>query len=121
VFQGKNHLTLTGFIEKLWAKFGHHRKGKKVNNLPFPQGESCLKEQRLDDRKNIDLAESAFFSNVDLIGTGRDEQIANVAWQISYNFPPEYTWNLQVFEDLRRDAAHVSKMLDRDTFQNPGM
>jgi hypothetical protein len=38
---GKNHLTLTGFVEKLWAKFGHHRKGKKVNNLPFPQGESC--------------------------------------------------------------------------------
>jgi hypothetical protein len=38
---GKNHLTLTGFVEKLWAKFGHRRKGKKVNNLPFPQGESC--------------------------------------------------------------------------------
>jgi hypothetical protein len=35
---GKNHLdlTLTIFVEKLWAKFGHHRKGKKVNNLPFP-------------------------------------------------------------------------------------
>jgi hypothetical protein len=36
-----NHLTLIGFVEKLWAKFGHHRKGKKVNILPFPHGESC--------------------------------------------------------------------------------
>jgi hypothetical protein len=26
-------------------------------------------------------------------GTGRDELIANVEWQISQNFPPEYTWN----------------------------
>ena len=54
---------------------------------------ALLKEQRLDDQNNRDLAESAFFSNVDLIGTGRDEQIANVAWQLSYYFPPEYTWN----------------------------
>jgi hypothetical protein len=38
---GKNHLTLIGFVENLWAKFGHHRKGKKVNILPFPHGESC--------------------------------------------------------------------------------
>jgi hypothetical protein len=35
-------LTLTTvFIEKLRAKFGHHRKGKKFNNLPFPHGKSC--------------------------------------------------------------------------------
>ena len=60
-------------------------------------------------------------SNVDLIGTGRDEQIANVAWQLSYYFPPEYTWNPQVFEDLRSDAAYVLEMLERDTFQNLGM
>jgi hypothetical protein len=44
---------------------------------------ALLKEQRLEH-----LAKSAFFSNVDLIGTGRDEQIANVGWQISQNFPP---------------------------------
>jgi hypothetical protein len=56
-----------------------------------------------------------------LIGTGRDEQIANVAWQISQNFPLEYTWNFQGFEDLRSGAACVLEMLDRDTFQNPGM
>ena len=49
---------------------------------------ALLKEQKLDDQNNRDLAESAFFSNVDLIGIGRDEQIANVAWQISQNFPP---------------------------------
>jgi hypothetical protein len=75
---------------------------------------ALLKEQRLDDHNNTDLAESAFFSNVDLIGTGRDEQIANVARQISQNFPPENTWNFQGFEDLL-------EMLERDTFQNPGM
>jgi hypothetical protein len=34
---------------------------------------ALLKEQRLDDQNNRDLAESAFSSNVDLIGTGRDE------------------------------------------------
>jgi hypothetical protein len=51
---------------------------------------ALLKEQSLDDQNNKDLAKSAFFSNVDLIGTCRDEQIANVAWQISHNFPPEY-------------------------------
>jgi hypothetical protein len=82
---------------------------------------ALLKEQRLDDQNNRDLAESAFFSNVDLIGTGRDEQIANAAWQISQNFPLEYTWNFQGFEDLRSDAAYVLEILDRDTFQNPGM
>jgi hypothetical protein len=49
---------------------------------------ALLTEQRLDDHNNRDLAESAFFSNFDLIGTGRDEQIANVEWQISQNFPP---------------------------------
>jgi hypothetical protein len=36
---GKNHLTLTGFVEKLRAKFGHHRNGKKVHHLS--QGERC--------------------------------------------------------------------------------
>jgi hypothetical protein len=80
-----------------------------------------LKEQRLDDQNNRDLAESAFFSNFDLIGTYRDKQIANVEWQISQNFPPEYTWNFQGFEDLRSDAAYVLEMLERDTFQNPGI
>ena len=82
---------------------------------------ALLKEQRLDDQNNRDLAESTFFSNVDLIGTGRDEQIANVAWQISQNFPPEYTWNFQGFEDLRSDAAYVLEMMERDTLHNPGM
>jgi hypothetical protein len=44
-----------------------------------------------------------------------------VEWQISQNFPPEYTWNFQGFEDLRSDAAYVLEMLERDTFQNLGM
>jgi hypothetical protein len=82
---------------------------------------ALLKERRLDDQNNIDLAELAFFSNVDLIGTCRDEQIANAAWQISQNFPPDDTWNFQGFEDLRSDAAYVLETLERDTFQNPGM
>ena len=82
---------------------------------------ALLKEQRLDDQNNRDLAESAFFSNVDLFGTGRDEKIANVAWQLSHYFPPEYTWNPQVFEDLRSDAAYVLEMMEHDMFHNPGM
>jgi hypothetical protein len=82
---------------------------------------ALLEEQRLDDQNNKDLAESAFFSNVDLIGTCRYEQMANVAGQISQNVPPEYTWNFQDFEDLRSDAAYVLEMLKRDTFQNLGM
>jgi hypothetical protein len=44
---------------------------------------ALLKEQRLGDQNNKDLAESAFFSNFDLIGISRDEQIVNVEWQIS--------------------------------------
>jgi hypothetical protein len=80
-----------------------------------------LKEQRLDDQNHRDLAESAFFSNVDLIETGRDEQIANVVWQLSYNFPPDCTWNPQVFEDLRSDAAYVLEMMEHDMFHNPGI
>ena len=89
---------------------------------------ALLKEQRSDDQNNRDLAESAFFSNVDLIGTGRDEQIANVEWQISQSFPSGYTWNYQGFEDLRSevfsepsDAAYVLEILERDPFENPGM
>jgi hypothetical protein len=77
---------------------------------------ALLKEQRLDDQNNIDLAELAFFSNFDLIGTCQGEQIANVDWQISQNFPPEYTWNFQGFKDLRSGAAYVLEMLERDTF-----
>jgi len=89
---------------------------------------ALLKEQRSDDQNNRDLAESAFFSNVDLIGTGRDEQIANVEWQISQSFPSGYTWNYQGFEDSRSevfsepsDAAYVLEILERDPFENPGM
>jgi hypothetical protein len=44
-----------------------------------------------------------------------------VAWQLSYNFPPEYTWNLQVCEDFRSDAAYVLEMMKHDMFHNPGM
>ena len=82
---------------------------------------ALLKEQRLDDQNKRDLAESAFFSGVEMIGISRDEQIANVEWQISQNFLSGYTWNFQGFEDLRSDAAYVLEMLERDTFQNPGM
>jgi hypothetical protein len=94
-----------------------------MGRIPEPPSArtALLKEQILGDQNNRDLAESAFFSNVDLIGTGRDEQIANVAWQISQNFPLEYTWKFQGFEDLRSDAAYVLEMLERDTFHNPGM
>jgi hypothetical protein len=61
---GKNHLTLRGFVAKLWANFGHHRKGKKVNNLPFLQGESCsplgedgkpIKIRQVEKQTYIDL------------------------------------------------------------------
>jgi hypothetical protein len=56
-----------------------------------PSARTALsEEQRLEeveDQNNIDLAESAFFSNFEIIGLSRDEQIANVEWQISQNFP----------------------------------
>jgi hypothetical protein len=42
-------------IEKLWAKFGHHKKGKKVNNLPFPQGKRCSPLK--DDGKPIEIGQ----------------------------------------------------------------
>ncbi len=51
---GKNHLTLTGFVEKLWAKFGRHRKGKKVNNLPFPREKVAVGSEKTASRSRSD-------------------------------------------------------------------
>ena len=56
-----------------------------------------------------------------MIGPSREEQIANVEWQISQSFPSGDTWNYQGFEDSRSDATYVLEILERDTFDNPGM
>ena len=56
-----------------------------------------------------------------MIGSSREEQIANVEWQISQIFPSGDTWNYQGFEDSKSDAAYVLEILERDLFENPGV
>ena len=58
---------------------------------------------------------------VGMIGSSREEQIANVEWQISQSFPAGDTWNYQGFEDSRSDAAYMLEILERDSFENPGL
>ena len=89
---------------------------------------ALLKEQRSDHQNNTDLAKSAFFSSFEIAGSSREEQIANVEWQISQSFPSRDSWNHQGFEDSRSevfsepsDAAYVLEILERDSFENPGL
>ena len=91
--------------------------------MPWPPSArtALLKKQRSDDENNRDLAESTFFSSFEMIGSSREEQIANVECQISRSFPSGDTWNYQGFEDSKSDAAYVLEILERDSFENPGM
>jgi hypothetical protein len=79
---GKNHLPLTGFVEKLWAKFGHHKNGKKVNNLPFPKGKSC--SPLGDDGKTIKIGQVEEQTYNDL---GFRELTGGLLWPIWSAYP----------------------------------
>ena len=102
------------------------RVGTALGSTTYSEGSETLDINLAGDGRdhnNKDLAESAFSSS--LIETSREEKIANVEWQFSQNV---YSYrardgNLEVLTigEVKSRACCVLEMLDRDTFQNPGV
>ena len=69
---------------EIWGRLYYWFNDSTTMPRPPSARTTLLKEERLGDQNNRNLAESAFSSTFEMIGSSREEQIANVERQISH-------------------------------------